>query len=339
MPNFFQQNLRLAHFLERARALNFGRVWKLSGIVARTFRKSHLLVCADMLWSTAKYEAAFSDYLEWDFAILSPRERRSFVTSAKSDHFARRFNTDSAANRRISDKVGFNQDFSDLIGRDWLDLRSADQDQIAQFVKKHTECVAKDPAGIGGHSVSKLNSSDLLSATTVKRFKKTNQYLVEEYFRQHEQMSLLNPTSVNTTRVVTFKKGDQVSILCAALRIGAEGFVDNFAEGGMYTMVNEDGVAIAPAFDGLNNVHSLHPVTGTPIVGFQIPHFTRVKELVTTAALRADPVNYIGWDVAIGDDGPVLIEANYNTGAFQAKPSVSGLRAGLLPKYQEATGN
>jgi hypothetical protein len=45
---------------------------------------------------------------------------------------------------------------------------------------------------------------------------------------------------------------------------------------------------------------------------------------------------YIGWDIAITPERPVVIEGNHNTGVFQSKPSVSGIRRGLLPRYRAA---
>jgi hypothetical protein len=45
-------------------------------------------------------------------------------------------------------------------------------------------------------------------------------------------------------------------------------------------------------------------------------------------------IPYVGWDVAIAPDRPVIIEGNYNTGVFQMKPSITGSKIGLLPKFK-----
>ena len=107
----------------------------------------------------------------------------------------------------------------------------------------------------------------------------------------------------------------------------------------MYTMLSPEGTALYPAFDDANDTHGIHPLTGVPIVGFEVPLFAEAIEAVKAAAQRIPEVPYVGWDVAIAPDRPVLIEGNYNTGVFQAKPSVSGLRRGLLPVYRAAIGH
>jgi len=49
-------------------------------------------------------------------------------------------------------------------------------------------------------------------------------------------------------------------------------------------------------------------------------------------------VPYIGWDIAITPERPIVIEGNYNSGVFQMKPSLSGIKTGLRPRYQEVIG-
>ncbi len=58
----------------------------------------------------------------------------------------------------------------------------------------------------------------------------------------------------------------------------------------------------------------------------------------TTVALSAPEAPYVGWDIAITANGPVVIEGNHNSSVFQPKPSASGVRTGLLPVYQAAVG-
>jgi hypothetical protein len=56
--------------------------------------------------------------------------------------------------------------------------------------------------------------------------------------------------------------------------------------------------------------HARHPVTGAPIEGRILPLWPEALELVKRAHdLIGDRV-VVGWDVAILDDGPCLIEGN-----------------------------
>jgi len=101
-------------------------------------------------------------------------------------------------------------------------------------------------------------------------------------------------------------------------------------------MLDERGRALHAASDEEGNPFGEHPVTGVAITGFQVPLYNEVLELVDRLARRVPAFPYIGWDIAITPSGPVVIEGNHNSGVFQSKPSVSGIRQGLLPRYRAA---
>jgi len=52
------------------------------------------------------------------------------------------------------------------------------------------------------------------------------------------------------------------------------------------------------------------PYTGEPLVGFRIPHFAAVREAILRGAALLPGVGVQSWDVAVGPDGPVVLEAN-----------------------------
>ena len=100
----------------------------------------------------------------------------------------------------------------------------------------------------------------------------------------------------------------------------------------MYTFVNEEGEIIVPAIDQEDNIFEVHPITNKKIVGYKIPYFKEACDLVCEAAKEIKEVKYIGWDVAIGEKGPMIIEGNSFPGVFQIKPSFKrGM--GLIPTY------
>ncbi len=87
--------------------------------------------------------------------------------------------------------------------------------------------------------------------------------------------------------------------------------VDNISSGGMYAPVDENGVIFKPAFcDKTGELYEIHPFTKTKLVGFQIPFYAQAVEMVFEAAQRVPQVGYVGWDVAMAEDGPLLIEGN-----------------------------
>lgn len=56
-------------------------------------------------------------------------------------------------------------------------------------------------------------------------------------------MNVLNPSAINTYRIVTVNKEGKIYLLTALLRVGTEktGNVDNWAAGGLAIGINENG--------------------------------------------------------------------------------------------------
>jgi len=140
-------------------------------------------------------------------------------------------------------------------------------------------------------------------------------YIYQEEVNQHKDLSILNPNSLNTVRIDTFKAlGKKPEVLSAYLRIGrARGYVDNLASGGLRVGINMETGTLK--MYGTNEIHhgalfiTHHPETGIEFNGFQIPFFNKMK-LMSIEAANCLPQSLIGWDIAISNNGPVLIEGN-----------------------------
>lgn len=144
-----------------------------------------------------------------------------------------------------------------------------------------------------------------------------NHYIFQQVVSQHPTMSQLNPTSLNTMRIDTFRaSGEPAEILSAFLRIGGENNnVDNVSSGGFFIGIDLDSGCLKDKamnrFHGSDILKSFenNPSNGIPFSSFQIPYFDEVKQTILRAADWI-PSAFLGWDVAVGVDGPVLIEAN-----------------------------
>ncbi|MBN9607674.1 MAG: hypothetical protein J0G30_13815 [Actinomycetales bacterium] len=297
----------------------------------------------DMLWSAVRHEVAFQDYLDWDFATLTHAERVTYMTHPKANHISMSRN-DPVARRDFADKIRFNERFAEWIGRAWLDVREASAEQVAAFVREHDQVMAKVPDSLSGYGITKHGPDDVDGPERAEAFRtrllEGRQFLLEAFITQHPRMAELCPTSVNSLRIITwFDVAEaRTHVLARVLKIGNGAPIDNFSNGGMYTMVDERGTALYPAFDTTGTAYATHPGSGVDIVGFELPLFAETLEMVD-AMCRVEPrVPYVGWDVAIAPDRPIVIEGNPNSGVYQAKPSVSGVRTGLLPLYRSAIG-
>ena len=175
--------------------------------------------------------------------------------------------------------------------------------------------------------------------TLYQRLLKNGQVVIEEVVDQHPAMNAMCDQAVNTLRIVTVRKNDVAHVLATVLRIGSgRNNVDNFHSQGMAAIIDERGVLIKPAIDKDNNIFTEHPVSGTTIVGFQIPNYKDALMLVKEASEVVPEMGYIGWDVAMTPNGPLLIEANNYPGydVTQSAGLSDGTRTGDKKRYDAA---
>jgi hypothetical protein len=142
--------------------------------------------------------------------------------------------------------------------------------------------------------------------------------LVQPVVRQCAALSAMHPASINTIRIDTLLADGAVRSSMAVLRIGRHGeCTDNTSRGGIFAPIDlETGRVSGPAVHAVQTdpalaPHAVHPDTGAPIEGVEIPFWAEVRAAVEAGARRLAPVRTLGWDVAVAPDGPVLIEANH----------------------------
>ena len=275
--------------------------------------RSRIGIFLDMVWCVARYGVGYLDYHVFGFAYVRGREnRRTFMTMNDNLALVRLVN---AAEYRdtFRNKLKFWERFPRFTGREYLNLQEAGPAELAAFLEAHDPVFAKPAEDFGGHGVEKLRREDAGDAETLYRsLREKGADLVEEAIVQHPEMDRLNPSCINTLRMVTLVKDGQAHLMYSLIRVG-DGTkpVDNISSGGMYAPVWEDGRIARPAFcDATGLYYDAHPMTGTVFSGFEIPDYSRAVELVEQAALVVGQIKYVGWDVALSVNGPVLVEGN-----------------------------
>lgn len=328
---------RARFFVKRVMSFDRERVLQFARQSATLSKAPLWWVVLDMAWCAVRYETTFENYSEWDFRLLRARERKTYMTDPKSFHLSRKLN-DNAQRSIFDDKLRFAEHFGDELGRAWLDVSVTGVEELGEFVRRFDRIITKNPGGVGGNGIALRDTADIDDIDALRGdLLSSGQTLVEEVLVQHPEMARLYPGSVNSLRVVTYlDPDDEVHVLAAVLKVGNGGVIDNFSNGGMYTMLDDGGRALHAASDEEGHPFEVHPITGVAITGYQVPLYGEVLALVDTLARRVPALPYIGWDIAITPDRPVVIEGNHNTGVFQSKPSVSGIRRGLLPRYRAA---
>jgi hypothetical protein len=142
-------------------------------------------------------------------------------------------------------------------------------------------------------------------------------FIFQAQIWQHPVLNRLNPSCVNTVRIDTFiDKSGKAEVMSAYLRVGLKGsHVDNITAGGLSVPVDiETGrlnkFGYIESAENWTALPEEHPDTHIKFEDITIPFFDEVKKLVCRMAILVPELRLLGWDVAIGESGPVLIEGN-----------------------------
>lgn len=276
----------------------------------------------------------YYDYQEFEFYNLNKEERKTYLTRGKNNEIVRIYN-DKSFFHNFENKAQFNKIFNNYLRRDWL-LLDNNCDEFINFIKSHDAIIVKPIDSSGGQGVEKFKYiNDDEAKKLYDKLLENKQLLIEDCIQQHQAMNSLYENSVNTLRLFTFYKNGQTYFLQAILKIGNGGVIDNFSNGGMYTYLDENGTVFVEAIDRDDNIYYEHPISHSKIVGFKVPMFQDAINLVKECAKVIPEVSYVGWDVAISKNGPVIVEGNCFPGVYQVKPSLSNKKEGLIPKYKK----
>lgn len=146
-------------------------------------------------------------------------------------------------------------------------------------------------------------------------------YLFQEKLVPHPGLAALCGDRIGTIRVYTMvgPAGPRVFRTCWKVPAGAN-MADNFwRSGNMLAALDAETGTIHRVIRGSGLKQQelqCHPDTGARMVGTAIPGWAEIMHLALWAAKVVEAVPLIGWDIALTDRGPVLVEAN-NTPDFR----------------------
>lgn len=329
---------RVRYLLARARRIDVASVIERAKEASAQHGKAVPLVVVDMLWSAGRHNVGFQDYIDYDFAILTKAERDTYMTHPVSNEISQKY--DHPDYRHLfHDKAEFDARFDAFLKREWMLITEGNADELRAFTERQGTIVVKETHGQAGTGVHRYHAADVTDwAAFHADLLSKKQVLVEEVIRQHADLAAVCPGTVNTTRITAFFDGEKTHILAMAQKFGRGAVSDQMSFGGFYTMLDENGHAVGPGYDSHGHVHVTHPDSGFTIADFQLPMMDQVRDFVDQVARVVPQVQYVGWDVVVTPEGPVLVEGNWGAGVYENKPSVTGIRTGHKARYQAAIG-
>lgn len=330
--------MRAIYLINRALHMNYKELFRTVKTVSKETGNPKIPVLTDILKCGAKYGAGFNDYLLCRFYDLTDEQRATYITRGVNERLVSLLN-DSAYYHIFDNKSEFYTQFSAYLGRQWLNYSSASQEEFQRFMERRERIMAKPEAGSGGIGVEKLEKASFHDLPQMYQWLKEHEIgVIEDVLIQHGDIDHLYPQAVNSLRITTVLNDAGPHILYAFIRIGNHGRpVDNLHSGGMFAPIDlATGKILYPAYDKARNTYFRHPSTDVEIPGFQIPFWKEAKSLCLEAATVVPQMRYIGWDVAVTENGPVFIEGNNFPGydILQMPPHTPD-KIGMLPKFRE----
>ena len=168
------------------------------------------------------------DYFIYNFFYLNRKGKKEFISGVEQNKWQEAHN-DKHMQDILQNKEKALHHFSEFIDRDWCGQRYNNTlADYEKFENKHSFAIIKPLDLCGGEGIKIVNLQNLQGGGYI--FCKKNGYLMVELIEQDEDLTRLYPYSVNTIRMVTYKK----RLVAATLRIGrGRNEVDNLSSGGI----------------------------------------------------------------------------------------------------------
>ena len=212
---------------------------------------------------------------------------------------------------------------------DGYDIASNTEDVVRILQNKNVyQCVIKDTENSHGEGVIVVKNIEYLGKDCKLHYFNGKEELLsnvlgkypllfEGLVEQTQQFAQLNESSVNTVRFMTTLYPDgEARIIATFIKIGRAGkCVDNAGDGGNVDVCvdTETGeIKYAIQYDGWRKIKDIerHPDSGNQLNGIVIENWEKIKADVIKFQQAFPYCKAAGWDIAITDEGPVVIEVN-----------------------------
>lgn len=258
--------------------------------------------------------ASPNNYLNFDFAHCTWKQRKTFLTHRDNVKLMKRFN-DAEASMILENKYSFASDFSEYYNRRYynsLTITEGEIDTLLSFPK----IIYKPIRGGQGRGCEVINTMGKTNKDIAFYLNSLPEGIVEEWIKQHEELDSFYSDAINPIRIQTLNDNGKIYINSATLTIGNGTAIANASSvKAIFALIDvETGEIVTEGVDYNGNHYKCTPETYKVIKGSKIPYWEDVKKITRNAAKTIPDVGYIGWDVAITPAGPILIEGNNDAG-------------------------
>jgi len=287
---------------------------RIKKIINQFNHKCTFALVSDMINERRKNSVPYDEYFLFGFDSANDSERRSFVTDIERVDVANSLNL-SKNDPIFYDKGLTYEIFGEYYGRDVLRLKSYDdKDAFLKFIFAHPKFICKPidggcGVGIKIIDISLEESEELLFEKLIREYK--GKCIIEELIIQADELKALHESSVNTVRVPSIRFDNRVEIVHPFLRVGKGGNItDNAGSGGIICALDSHTGTVIATADEFGNKYDVHPDTNQALLGFKIPRWEEAVELVNKLAQIVPDNRYCSWDLALTENGWIMVEVN-----------------------------
>ncbi len=205
------------------------------------------------------------------------------------------------------------------------------------FIVKNTVLEAGDGVLVCSHVAdTMIVNGESLSKPAFQKKLANYIWVVQLKYHSCEAIRQVNDSALNTTRVVTIFNGKEPEYLGGFQAFATGGATtDSWSKGSIYVGINlEKDCLKADGYCSLDvkdqSIVHKHPDSGVVFQDYPIPGLKAAVELCLKAHKLLYFNHIVGWDVAITDNGPVIVEANEKPGMNVVQCIDGGMRKRLL---------
>jgi hypothetical protein len=307
------------------------------GVVRDRFGRSRINQCADQL------RLAFTSGLlppwYYVFELYRPgelRKGRAFLTRGGTKHSTMKLLAKARGSASpLDDKEAFARFCAKRQLRTLPVLFSVHGDELRSMAGAerafNADLFFKPVCGRGGKGAERWDHAgnsqyrgtggQLLSAPDLidhlRELSRFQPYLVQERVKNHHALRDLSNGALSTVRILTaLDEEEKPEIIGAVLKMAVSKNVttDNVHAGAIAAPIDIEqgrlGQATYSGFDPRKGWIDRHPESGAAITGRVLPMWDELRGLALKAHSAFGDWMIVGWDIAILEDGPTLVEGN-----------------------------
>lgn len=288
-----------------------------------------------------KYGTTIGDFILFKMYDKNCQERETWINYDKDvRNLKRRYRIKE--NDILENKIKFNTTYPEYIGRKWwANTKATTYEEFCEFVSGLDEIFAKPVAGKEGKGIEKISLEKKDLKELYEKFKAQDLTIFEECIKQHDELMAFYPDCVHCCRIVAILgEDDKCYFPQTSIKFGNNAVSDNLATGSLCANIDsKTGIVCTDGVTKKGEHFECHPYSNKRIKGFKVPYWEEILALSEKMIREIPDINLIGFDIAITNDGPIIVEGNdtpdFRVFEYPLLGERTGLRYMLKPYITE----